>query len=192
MQSTNNLNCSCFNLAAVRRSVRQQRPSPSARLGLALRRQPAALSPATSGLRVTCGEQRGRYQGRIPASRVWIRPRPPAWDSGVSQEQLTLLGRIWRCRFPRKDVNSCWEEGKSHWVMVLGRFRAKSCPAEVLDRTGDAGRGGECYLCLLCPSGSADLHRLPAAYGHDPTPRGTRRRNRPRSCPGTLRERKNG
>lgn len=86
------------------------------------RRHPAALSPATSGVRVTCGEQYERNRGGIPVSEVWIWLRPPMWVSSISQEQLTFLGRIWRCRFPRKDVNPYWEEGRSHWVMFWGAF----------------------------------------------------------------------
>ena len=99
------------------------------------------------------------------------------------------MGRVWRRRFPCEDVNPCWEEGKSHWVMVLGCFRAKPHPTEVLNRTDNVERRGGCYLCLLCSSGSADLPWPPAAGGHDLTPTGTRRRNRPRSCLGTLHER---
>lgn len=78
------------------------------------------------------------------------------------------------------------------FFFFLRHFRVKSCPAEALDRTGDAGRGGGCYLCLLCSSGSADLHRMLVACA--PTLTQTRHRSHPhrQSCLGMLRERKMG
>lgn len=150
------------------------------------------LPGAPASLRVGCGERCGEIReesGEKPTRALWCQPR---WDK---TKRLTCPGRIWRRRFPRQDVNPCGEVGKHHWrafFFFLRHFRVKSCPAEALDHTGDAGRGGGCYLCLLCSSGSADLHRMLVACA--PTPTQTRHRSHPhrQSCLGMLRERKMG